>query len=311
MNERSVGTIDGMKQATRFLFLVVISLWVSTGYSADPVGESTCLTCHVQAGAHFAHTSHARAFRGNPRNALEAQVCEACHGPGSDHVQDPTAKGTLIAFTRNGGTPVAEQNERCLSCHRGGAHLHWDTSIHAISDVACSDCHNPMARLSGDGLLREHSVSQTCYGCHQEQRMDFLKRSHMPLPEGRMSCADCHAPHGSVTEPLLKADSLNQLCYQCHAEKRGPFIWEHAPVREDCSNCHRPHGSNHEYLLVTARPFLCQQCHSQLEHPSDLLTVANTFGGANVDERLANRSCQNCHSQIHGSNHPAGVKGHR
>ena len=33
-------------------------------------------------------------------------------------------------------------------------------------------------------------------------------------------------------------------------------------MRESCLNCHTPHGSNHDLLLVGARPFLCQQCHS-------------------------------------------------
>ena len=33
---------------------------------------------------------------------------------------------------------------------------------------------------------------------------------------------------------MIKADSVNELCYTCHTEKRGPFLFEHAPVREDC-----------------------------------------------------------------------------
>jgi len=73
----------------------------------------------------------------------------------------------------------------------------------------------------------------------------------MPLPEGAMSCDDCHNPHGSLTSPLLKTNTVNETCYQCHAEKRGPFLFEHAPVRESCLNCHTPHGSNQATLLVT------------------------------------------------------------
>jgi predicted CXXCH cytochrome family protein len=71
-----------------------------------------------------------------------------------------------------------------------------------------------MARLSKNGLMRTALVSDTCALCHQQQRAEFQRRSHMPLPEGKMSCADCHNPHGSVTRPLLKADSVNEraLC---------------------------------------------------------------------------------------------------
>ena len=45
------------------------------------VGEKTCLQCHPTQGNQFAHTRHALAFRENPKNAVEARVCAACHGP--------------------------------------------------------------------------------------------------------------------------------------------------------------------------------------------------------------------------------------
>ena len=108
-----------------------------------------------------------------------------------------------------------------------------------------------MAKFCAQGLERKPAIAEACYGCHQQQRLQFNKQSHMPLPEGKMTCTDCHNPHGSTTQSLLKAETVNDTCYQCHAEKRGPFLWEHAPVRENCLNCHNPHGSNHEYLLTT------------------------------------------------------------
>jgi hypothetical protein len=72
-----------------------------------------------------------------------------------------------------------------------------------------------------------------------------------------------------------------------------------------------PHGSNHEMLLTTAGPFLCQQCHTSRGHPNRLLTQANLPGGVSPDVRMINRNCRNCHTQIHGSNHPSGVRLHR
>ena len=275
------------------------------------VGEDICTRCHATTNEHFAHTSHAKRFRLNPRNELEGRVCEACHGPGSQHQQSPTDKTTLIGFTRAWGTPIDVMNGQCLACHQGGQRIHWLGSIHQSSQLACSDCHNPMAKFSREGLLRKETLVETCYGCHQQQRAEFRRRSHMPIPEGKMSCDDCHNPHGSISRPLLKSDTVNDVCYACHAEKRGPFIWEHAPVRENCMNCHVPHGSNHDKLLSTARPFLCQQCHSNDGHPNDLLTRAGTARGASPDARVVARSCQTCHAQIHGSNSPAGVRFHR
>lgn len=277
---------------------------------AEFVGEETCLQCHSTQGNQFAHTRHAVAFRENPKSDLEARVCEACHGPGSVHIQDPTNRQALIGFTKAWGTPVAKQNATCQNCHQGGERLHWQASAHSLNKVACSDCHNPMARNSETGLLSRTSVNQVCEGCHVQQRNEFRRRSHMPLPEGKMTCVDCHNPHGSATKPMLRAKSVNEVCYGCHAEKRGPFLWEHAPVRENCANCHLPHGSNQDKLLVAARPFLCQQCHAQPNnHAATLYNQSQSVGGGgNPSSRVLGRTCQNCHVQVHGSNHPAGAR---
>lgn len=281
---------------------------------ATYVGEAKCLSCHNTENDHFRDTQHARAFRGNPKNEREKRVCEACHGPGSRHVAKSGDKTALIGFTKEWGTPIEVQNGQCLGCHGGGQRQHWPGSTHDTNKVACSDCHAPMERHSTRGLLRKASITETCLTCHQQQRAEFQRRSHMPVLEGKMSCVDCHNPHGSVTRPLLKNDSVNETCAACHAEKRGPFLWEHAPVRENCANCHHPHGSNNERLLVGARPFLCQQCHSPpVGHPGQFFRANQTAGaalqpGGAQSSRVIGRSCQNCHVAVHGSNHPSGAR---
>lgn len=308
-----------------WMFAVAAHAAVPPGY----IGEKACIACHGQEDKHFSETLHAKVFRQNPRNELEGRVCEACHGPGAKHAERPKDKSLLIGFTKAWGTDVETMNGQCLGCHQGGNRLHWPGSTHAGNKLACSDCHNPMEKLPASGLLARLTINDTCASCHRQQRAEFNKRSHMPLPEGKMTCVDCHNPHGSATRPLLKAENTNSLCYTCHAEKRGPFLWEHAPVRENCANCHTPHGSNHDKLLVAARPFLCQQCHSpSIGHPGNFWNNSNTAAsvtkegpfpnplfpaGTNstMSQRMVNRSCQNCHSQIHGSNHPAGARWQR
>jgi DmsE family decaheme c-type cytochrome len=303
----------------RAALMVVLAFAVRSAGAIPPeatyVGEKVCTDCHDTEAKHFGHTLHAKVFRQNPKNDVERRVCEACHGPGSLHVPRDNHKNRdyLIGFTKNWGTPVETQNAVCLSCHKGGQRLHWPGSTHETNKLACSDCHNPMARFSARGLLKKPSISETCQTCHAQQRSEFARRSHMPLPEGKMSCEDCHNPHGSPTRPLLKADSVNEVCYACHAEKRGPMLWEHAPVRENCINCHQPHGSNHDKLLVAARPYLCQQCHdAPVGHPGQFFrgdqTAASALLGGTQSQRVIGRSCQNCHSQIHGSNHPSGAR---
>ena len=287
--------------------------WAQSAQDVTYVGEAKCLGCHTDSNDHFSATVHAKAFRQNPKNEQQRRGCEACHGPGSSHAAKPLVRGSIIGFTRDWGTPIEIQNQQCLACHSGGQRLHWPGSAHALNMLACSDCHDPMARFSRNGLLRTASISETCMKCHSQQRADFQRRSHMPVPEGKMSCVDCHAPHGSTTRPLLKADTVNETCYACHAEKRGPFLWEHAPVRESCANCHLPHGSNHDKLLAAARPYLCQQCHNPpVGHPGQFFnnsqTAASASQGGAQSARVIGRACQNCHVAIHGSNHPSGAR---
>lgn len=278
---------------------------------ARPVGEKVCTACHSREEQNFAHTTHALGMRvalaANPATA----TCEACHGPGSVHAENPTRKGAIIAFTHDGGTSPKAQAASCLGCHAGGPRDHWTGSVHQRNDLSCSDCHNPMAKLSAEGLTAMQSISETCATCHKDIRQQFNRRSHMPLPEGQMACVDCHNPHGTINASLLKTNTVNETCYQCHAEKRGPFLFEHAPVRESCLNCHTPHGSNQHALLVAPVPMLCQQCHSHMRHPNDLFNEQMLANGAAPDERLMGRGCLTCHAQIHGSNNPSGPRFHK
>ena len=152
-------------------------------------------------------------------------------------------------------------------------------------------------------LLKKRTESETCYQCHTDVRKaEFQRSTHLRKNEDReakSSCSSCHDAHGSEGEKLLKTATLNETCYTCHAEKRGPFLWEHAPARENCANCHKAHGSNHVALLKARTPMLCQQCHIQGRH--------QTVPGVPNSAFTSNRSCLNCHAQVHGSNHPSGI----
>jgi DmsE family decaheme c-type cytochrome len=267
------------------------------------VGAETCKACHAEAYAKFAHTRMGRLFLHQARNAQEADGCENCHGPGQAHVEagGGKGKGGLITFAKNDKTPVEQRNKVCLSCHTKGARIFWQGSSHESRDVACTNCHTIMEDVSGKFQLAKADEIETCGTCHLQKRAQQMRSSHMPLREGKMRCTSCHDPHGTVTPALLKEPSLNMTCFTCHAEKRGPFLWSHAPVVESCTNCHDPHGSNHEAMLKISKPRLCQQCHIETQHPTK--PYGRDTGSLKF---VMGRSCTDCHSTIHGSNHPAG-----
>lgn len=267
------------------------------------VGSDTCKGCHEDQFNRFAHTRMGRLMLSHPRDTKERLACESCHGPGKAHVDAGGGKGVggMVTFAKNDPTPVERRNEICLTCHTKGARVFWQGSPHEARDVACTNCHVVMTNVTLKNQLAKPTVMDTCATCHLRQRAQQFRSSHMPLREGKMTCTSCHNPHGTITPALLKEPSPNDTCYACHAEKRGPFLWEHAPVVESCSNCHDPHGTNHEKMLKLAKPRLCQQCHIESRHPT------NPYGRDTASLKFVlGRACVDCHTNIHGSNHPSG-----
>jgi len=184
--------------------------------------------------------------------------------------------------------------------------MNWHGSKHQRSDIACSNCHTVHANK--DPILVKTSQPTKCFSCHPEQRAQANRTSHHPILEGKVVCADCHNPHGSVQEDkMLVRARVNDTCYKCHADKRGPFLGEHAPVREDCTLCHNPHGSTQARLLKERPPYLCQQCHDTSHHSGSPYGGETYIGGRAPQVQASGKGCLNCHSQVHGSNSPSGA----
>jgi DmsE family decaheme c-type cytochrome len=274
-------------------------------------GADTCLKCHDEESKFpvlsIFKTKHAQ--RSDSRTPFAQLQCETCHGPGGQHaeeVPEGQKQAPIIKFGANSWVPIEKQNQICLGCHAGENRIAWKGSPHGGNNVACVSCHRIHA--TDDAVRTTAEQPEVCFTCHKRQRAQFDKPSVHPVRFAQMACNSCHEVHGAIGAKLLIKPTLNETCYTCHAEKRGPFLWEHAPVAENCTNCHTPHGSMNPTLLVKRAPLLCQQCHSRLGHPSVARTGAGLPGGGNPSGFLLAGSCLNCHSQIHGSNDPSGVK---
>ncbi len=283
-----------------------------------PTGPAVCRQCHFDRWESFQNSVHA--LERDRRTPAAREGCETCHGAGGAHVAGGGGRGIGGLRSFSPALPAGERNAVCLRCHSRGPLALWQGSLHDSRNVGCTDCH----RLHGgnDRLLEAATEPELCTGCHLQITGQLLRPSHHPIREGKLTCSDCHNPHGTTTERLIDATTVNDKCYECHAEKRGPFLWEHAPVRESCLNCHHAHGSTHEPLLLTKRPLLCQRCHSAFGHPNVLyaLSADEEAQGASPFEvqrdslpalQMVLRSCTNCHAAVHGSNHPSGKLWHR
>jgi DmsE family decaheme c-type cytochrome len=268
---------------------------------ADNAGEAKCVECHEDQAKAYHDTAHARSR--NPRTPASAQSCETCHGPGREHV------------ATDGEAPIdnpvkmapRQVSDVCTSCHTRSEHNQWAGGKHDGRNISCATCHSIHEPKSESAQLKKASQTATCVQCHKTQVSKVRRSAHMPVREGKMECTTCHNPHGSQNVKMLReGSSVNESCASCHAEKRGPFLWEHAPGRENCVTCHDPHGSNNERMLVAKAPMLCQRCHAHSRHPATIYD--NVQLTVNRSNRVVGRACLNCHSQIHGSNHPASGK---
>ena len=274
-------------------------------------GEGTCAVCHMPQSEAFHRTPHGQAWK--PASPAAAEACESCHGPGQEHISgggDITKIKALKA-----AMPARAVNDTCLSCHEKGAQEDYLGSMHARRNVSCVACHSVHAARSAVAQLKAGTDSELCYTCHKSERAKSLRSSHHPIREGKIGCSSCHDAHDGDRPKMVRAESVNELCYTCHTEKRGPFMWEHAAVREDCSSCHDPHGSNHERLLVARQPYLCQRCHYSghgitADNWNTLqgVQVAPPGSTATISVRNIEDGCKDCHWSIHGSNSPSGAR---
>ncbi len=300
----SSGSAPAAEPAAPAVSIPVVEESNANSEKAEFVGAEACAACHQDVVEAFKGAKHGKSLPKMKGVEFE-KSCETCHGPGSLHAGaggDRTAPGfaQLIIFKK---LKASEVSQACFTCHKDAERSHWSGSSHDRANISCVQCHSVHSAKSEKASLVQPTQQDTCYMCHGDVKGQMRRSAHMPVVEGKMMCDSCHGPHGTGTAKLVRAQSVNQLCYQCHQDKRGPMLWEHVPVRENCLNCHHPHGSHHEKMLLAKRTFLCQRCHLRTNHPSTLYSATDI---TNLNNKLVGQTCQECHSNIHGSNHPSG-----
>ncbi len=249
--------------------------------------------------------------------------CEACHGPGSMHVELANNKSLFwdrrygYGLSKLKGDSNEAEIQSCAPCHsrRGVMDPHFRGGDSYFDHYAL-ELMSP-ATYHADGQIKDEVY---VFGSFIQSKM-YHKN---------IRCSDCHDPHS-----LQLKHQGNETCTSCHQHAAGkydvPAHHHHVPGTAGamCVNCHMPHTTymevdpRRDHSLRVPRPDLsvklgtpnaCSGCHiedlrkdldsatsEQAKHYADWLRLADE-GNEQIAQMLAktNQWCDDACEQWYG-----------
>ena len=154
--------------------------------------------------------------------------CEACHGPGAQHV---ISRGDPTKIVNPAKLSTDEENEICGQCHSrvksvpAGAH---DWPYNDATGESWYPGSGPLGAFYTDagGYWPDGETSRQ----HHQQYPDFYRSSKPTSQFHPMRCTECHRAHSATMQTTIVSDGVsipasvadNTLCLACHAT-HGPF----------------------------------------------------------------------------------------
>jgi predicted CXXCH cytochrome family protein len=233
--------------------------------------DARCARCHTTDWKPRRPDAHGKGPRGT---SLALGVgCEACHGPGSRHVDfreakkagdDPILHYAQLARSRAMGM--------CLQCHMEGEVV--DPHFRVGDDVF--EARDPILLVSPELIDPSGRPLELIY-----DGVPFA--TSRCAQKGKLTCISCHDPHGTrFAAQLRQAPSDDRMCTRCHVTlgKDPKAHTHHDPGGPGgrCVNCHMPfltiergHGVIADHSISTPRYDLhadraatpaCTWCHA-------------------------------------------------
>jgi hypothetical protein len=262
-------------------------------------------------------------YDGDGRPELINTGCEACHGPGSEHLERSPRASFIIS---PGLLTPGRQAAMCGRCHsrplgigagETGLPLSADNEMPPPGIRRADFAANYTSRVSG---APEAFFDSGDSRAHYQQYSDHIRARHYRNPVRLTSCTGCHSPHANDADISSMDDSgnPNARCTTCHSPAANPELY---PLTDHVAAVTGFNG--HESF----EPFFCTECHmvptaksgasvpallDSLGGPptvqyywndvaSHRLTVTRwaTFNGQQPDQPIAfTNACGVCHGQF-------------
>lgn len=208
--------------------------------------------------------------------------CEACHGPGSNHLPNPAARHNFVDATGA---------QTCGHCHanpgdagsgdilaEGGFITHHQQWLELKASgghagFACTFCHNPHASTRYD---RANGIRNGCTACHDDQNMALHKGKVFRRGdyEEPLTCESCHMPFAVSTASQASAATVGPLARvadtRAHIFRIGTTDGDYSTFfSSDGSRVVRD-GQGRAALTVD---FVCLRCHDEVSLPNLAFSV--------------------------------------
>lgn len=186
--------------------------------------------------------------------------CEACHGPGSQHVAWAKSGRALDSPTKGLEARLTPGPGR-FQLVGGGPNAHLQGTRDTSPQLeTCARCHSRRTQLSedwraGQAIAQTHRVSLLDEGLYEadgqirDEVYEYGSFLQSAMHADGVVCSDCHNPHST----RLKAEG-NAVCATCHQ----PAVYDtaahhHHPAGTEAAQCVSCHMPARYYMVVDKR----------------------------------------------------------
>lgn len=221
--------------------------------------------------------------------------CEACHGPGSDHLawaaQNKSASGQVSDPAKGLVRSFDERHGVVWGMAAGGQATRSAPRTTSKEIEVCATCHSRRGQFSNDAksarlddAFRPSILDVDLYhadGQQHEEVYTYASFLQSKMHAAGVTCSDCHNPHSGQ----LRLTG-NTVCGQCHAPERFDTAAHHHHADDSngsqCVSCHMPTVTymgvdpRHDHSIRIPRP-----------DRSILLGTPNACGSCHGDKSAA------------------------